>query len=69
MLYEVITLGSRARHRSVENRNSKDFIRDFISNPEKEPDRIIREVLSGQSFAGQNTTEPGIIEQSFEEQA
>ncbi|KKG12250.1 cobalt chelatase [Methanosarcina sp. 2.H.T.1A.6] len=33
---------------------SKDFIRTFISNPEKEPDRIIKEVLSGQNFAGQS---------------
>ncbi|AKB75854.1 CobN component of cobalt chelatase involved in B12 biosynthesis [Methanosarcina lacustris Z-7289] len=33
---------------------SKDFIRTFISNPEKEPDRIIKEVISGQSFEGQS---------------
>jgi len=43
---------------------SKDFIRTFISYPEKEPDRIIKEVLSGQNFAGQS-----FAGQSFEVQS
>ncbi|MDD4250157.1 MAG: cobaltochelatase subunit CobN, partial [Methanosarcina sp.] len=44
---------------------SKDFIRTFISNPEKESASIIKEVLSGQSFAEQNITKQVLIEQDF----
>ena len=44
---------------------SKDFIRTFISNPEKEPDRIIKEILSGQNFTEQNIIEQVLTEQDF----
>lgn len=33
---------------------SKEFIRTFINNPEKEPDRIIKEIFEGKSFEKQN---------------
>ena len=48
---------------------SKDFIRTFISNPEKEPDWIIKEIFSGQSFTEPNIIERGSGEQSFEEKS
>ncbi|AKB22818.1 cobaltochelatase subunit CobN [Methanosarcina sp. WH1] len=55
---------------------SKDFIRTFISNPEKVPASIIKEVLSGQSFAEQNITKQEqnitkqvLIEQDFTEKS
>lgn len=41
---------------------SKDFIRTFINNPEKEPARIIKEIFEGKSFEEQN-----IKGKSFEE--
>ncbi len=42
---------------------SKEFIRTFINNPEKEPDRIIKEIFEGKSFEKQN-----IKGKKFEEQ-
>ena len=48
---------------------SKDFIRTFISYPEKEPDRIIKEVLSGQNFEGQSFEGQSFEGQSFEVQS
>ena len=36
---------------------SKDFIRIFINNPEKEPSLIIREILAAKSFMEQTVTE------------
>nr|WP_269850560.1 cobaltochelatase subunit CobN [Methanosarcina horonobensis] len=39
---------------------SKDFIRTFINNQEKEPPSIIREIFTGQNFTEQNVTGQGI---------
>ncbi|KKG07630.1 cobaltochelatase subunit CobN [Methanosarcina sp. 2.H.A.1B.4] len=53
---------------------SKDFIRTFISNPEKEPTSIIKEIFAGQNFTetgiiGQDSGEQSFTEQSFTEQS
>lgn len=39
---------------------SKDFIRTFINNPEKEPVQIIKEIFEGKSFEEQNIKDLGI---------
>jgi cobaltochelatase CobN len=49
---------------------SKDFIRTFIDNPEKDPAQIIKEIFEGKDFEEQNIKEKSFEEQniSFEEQ-
>jgi len=52
---------------------SKDFIRTFINNPEKEPIQIIKEIFKEESFEEQDIKEKsfeeqGITGKSFEEQ-
>ncbi|MDQ1275779.1 MAG: cobaltochelatase CobN, partial [Euryarchaeota archaeon] len=47
---------------------SKDFIRTFINNPEKEPSSIIKEIFSGQNLTEQNITKQILTEQGFTEQ-
>jgi len=47
---------------------SKDFIRTFINNPEKEPSSIIKEIFSGQNLTEQNITKQILTEQILAEQ-
>ncbi|WP_410508897.1 cobaltochelatase subunit CobN [Methanosarcina hadiensis] len=48
---------------------SKDFIRTFINDPEKEPSSIIREIFSGQKLTEKNNTDKVLTEQILAEQS